>query len=64
MMRSGPTGWIENFGTGVRRCVTRLGRLAVGPDLHVTLVIARAVVRARRRRAIDAAGHSPLRTER
>jgi hypothetical protein len=64
MKRSEPTGWIEKFAAGVRRYVAPLGRLALGPDLHVTLVIARAAIRARRRRAVVAAGHSPFRTER
>jgi hypothetical protein len=54
-------GRIEKLSAGVRNCVVQLGRLLVGPDLHVTAVIARAAIRARRRRA---AAHSPLRTER
>jgi len=40
-----------------------LGRWLASPELHVTLVIARAANQARRR-ALGVAGQFPLRTER
>lgn len=52
------SGWIETWGVQARLLL----RLAVGPELHVTLVIARAASQARMRRA--GAGLFISRTER
>jgi len=43
-------GWIETLGAQTLRRAAQLWRLAAGPDLHVTLVIARTANRARMRR--------------
>nr|AWL98704.1 hypothetical protein CIT40_00810 [Bradyrhizobium amphicarpaeae] len=64
MVRSEPTGWIGNAAGAIGRRAIWLGRWLAGPELHVTLVIARAANQARRRRSLGAAGHFPLRTER
>lgn len=62
MVRSEPRGWIENVAGAMGRRAVWLGRWLASPDLHVTLVIARAANQARRRRAF--AEHFLSRTER
>ena len=64
MARLRTAGWIDLLGARARRRVAQFGRLVAGPDLHLTLVIARAANRARMHRAGIAAGHSFSRTER
>lgn len=64
MVRSEPTGWIGNAAGAFGRRAMWLGQWLASPDLHVTLVIARAASQARRRRALGVAGQFPLRTER
>ena len=64
MTRLRPAGWIDLLGSQARRRIGQLGRLVAGPELHLTLVIARAANRARMHRAGIAAGHSFSRTER
>jgi len=64
MTRSLPGRWIESLAARARRRVAQLGRLVIGPDLHVTLVIARAAHQARTRRMGAAAGLFNSRTER
>ncbi len=64
MVRSEPTGWIDSVAGTIGRHAVRLGRWLASPELHVTLVIARAANQARRRRALAASGHFLSRTER
>ena len=63
MVRSEPTGWIGSAAGAIGRRAMWLGRWLASPELHVTLVIARAANQARRR-ALGVAGQFPLRTER
>ena len=56
------SGWIETLSALARRGAVRFLRAAIAPELHVTLVIARAASRARVR-PYDA-GHLVSRTER
>lgn len=50
--------WIEMMEVRARRFAAQLGRLLTGPELHVTMVIARAVAQARMRGARAAADGS------
>jgi hypothetical protein len=56
-------GWIVTVPALALRQAIRLGQLAVGPEQHVMLVIARAASQARMRRARNAASLSISRTE-